>query len=249
MITLLKSNIVGARDVVSIMYVELLFDVKTELPDKFYQINGKNFLIADGSLAIKTFINNKNESDTIVYKYNNSKWIKTADKYTGIITPISTITENGKYSIGSNNTIGTNNIDVNVESSSGGGGLEFSQISYTINSYGSIDSIAKSIDGLGTYKLQLSYRDPDIESFTLIEPAVLISNDRGAPNMFVQFTPANNFIGIGEFKNNVFTPYTLKGDTIEPGDGKYYTAQWPANIDYQSCNITKYDIDFFVQIK
>ena len=114
MITLLKSNIVGARDVVSIMYVELLFDVKPELPDKFYQINGKNFLIANGSLAIKTFINDKNENDTIVYKYNNGKWIKTADKYTGIITPISTITENGKYSIGSNNTIGTNNIDVTV---------------------------------------------------------------------------------------------------------------------------------------
>lgn len=163
MITLLKSNIVGARDVVSIMYVELLFDVKTELPDKFYQINGKNFLIANGSLAVKTFINDKNENDTIVYKYNNGKWIKTANKYTGVITSVSTIIENGKYSIGSNNIIGTNNIDVNVEGGSG------NLISKTITKNGTYLAMDDDADGYSDVNADV---EPYFSNITVAFPDV-----------------------------------------------------------------------------
>ena len=113
MITILKSATVGSENKISKVQFTFLFDIKSELPKDIYQVGSKAYIIAEDSIAVS------NNTKTI-YKYTNNSWIKTANKYSGNLTPISNITASGTYSFGDNYSEGMNSIKV-VDNINGGG--------------------------------------------------------------------------------------------------------------------------------
>ena len=123
MITILKSVIVGSENRISKVQFTFLFDIKSELPKDIYQVYGKTYIIAEDSTAVD------NNTKT-VYKYTNNSWIKTANNYSGDLTPISNITASGTYSFGDNYSEGMNSINVS-ENINGGG--ETVEINMTID--------------------------------------------------------------------------------------------------------------------
>ena len=222
MITILKSATVGSENKISKVQFTFLFDMKSELPKDIYQVSGKTYIIAEDSIAVD------NNTKT-VYKYTNNSWIKTANKYSGNLTPISNITASGTYSFGDNYSEGMNSIMV-AENINGGG--EAATVfpmrrMRVIDSNYRVDSCVYPYKADGVYNVKFTSGDgtpEDMRESTgnnaiIISPAKRINIHSGVPMGYVSFTPDEEFDGIYDDKGRKFT---LEGDTIVPGDNNIY---------------------------
>ena len=90
--------------------IDFEFDNASALPIKVYQVGLSSYILADESSAFNTI-----DNDTYIYR--DGKWNKTPGVKPDKVSNINNITKNGNYSIPNNDTIGINNVNVNVKSS------------------------------------------------------------------------------------------------------------------------------------
>ena len=220
MITILKSVTVGSENKISNVQFTFLFDIKSELPKDSYQVGGKTYIIAEDSIAVS------NNTKT-VYKYTDNSWIKTTNKYSGNLTPISNITASGTYSFGDNYSEGMNNIMV-AENINGGGEVPTLPMRYIhLNgSYYHIDNCVYPYKADGIYDVKIMNNEDSLKNLKnstgnnalIISPVKRINVSSQVPAGYITFTPDEEFDGIYVDGNKV----TLEGDTIVPGDNNLY---------------------------
>lgn len=118
MLSIISMNRAGLSDGCLSVKVDFEFDNASTLPERVVTVSGMSYIIAKDSTA-------KNTVTNVNYKYNGSKWVKVTET----VEPVTsgTITDNGDYTITSNEYTGLSDISVDV---SGGGNISPSYITY-----------------------------------------------------------------------------------------------------------------------
>lgn len=106
MISIVKMNRMGINSSTLKFLFEFEFDNSSTLPEKAFAVGSKTYLIADGSTA-------QNIITSTRYEYNKGKWVKltTTSEDT---TNTDKITDNGNYSFANNDSVGFNDVTVDV---------------------------------------------------------------------------------------------------------------------------------------
>lgn len=241
MLSIISMNRAGLSDGCLSVKVDFEFDNASTLPERVITVSGMSYIIAKDSTA-------KNTVTNVNYKYNGSKWVKVTET----VEPVTsgTITDNGDYTITSNEYTGLSDITVDVADSS-------TFMDKTITKNGTYNASDDNVDGYSSVTANVP---PYLDAFyfndtykrngaVCDEQIVILRSDTGVYNIpelianisfattsgtlsMILLNPVKNIIGLKnagiEYVQVYFTPasdyeWTDVPD-VTPNDGKKYVA-------------------------
>lgn len=239
MLSIISMNRAGLSDGCLSVKVDFEFDNASTLPERVITVSGMSYIIAKDSTA-------KNTVTNVNYKYTGSKWVKVTET----VEPVTsgTITDNGDYTITSNEYTGLSDISVDVNSSSTSFTKETMRLASKIPNHATMPSgtvytsnlvILDSING--EYDVN-DYGYGNIYFVTPVKKVINAQADNGSFLGFT-FTPSEDFDGIYNKSNQ---KYTLTGNALS-ADGKTYFMDFEETTKPKVTKYSAWDFTFTIE--